>query len=254
MTLTVGTGLVAALYASVGHGGASGYLALMALAGCEHNLMSTTALLLNLLVAGTAWRMFTQAGHGSWRLIWPFVIGSVPMAIVGGWLQVPPAIYGGCLAIAFIAAAIRLGLQSGGAAPVTRLRALSRLPCARSPRLPAAMAIGAGIGLLSGIVGVGGGIFLSPLMLLCGWANPKRTAAASAGFIVLNSLAGLAGRFAAGRLAAPAGILPLAIAACAGGIIGAHIGARRLPHLALRRVLAGVLVIAAAKWLVLLHA
>ena len=235
MNLHLLIGAVAALYASVGHGGASGYLAVLALVGHSPKAMAPVALALNLVVAGTAWKTFGSAGHSRWSLVWPFALGSIPAAIVGGWMPVSTRVYGGLLALTLAAAAVRLF--------VTALQPEGRTT---PPRSWVAAAIGAVIGLVSGIVGVGGGIFLSPLMLLCRWAPPRQTAAASAAFIVLNSLAGLIGRFAAGRLnAGPA--MPLAAAALAGGLLGAHMGARLLPSPALRLVLAGVLMIASAK-------
>jgi len=227
--------LVAMLYASVGHGGASGYLAVLALAGYEPAQMATSALLLNLLVAGTAGLAFWRAGYGSWRLLWPFLATSVPCALLGGWLDVSSQVYHRLLAVVLCCAAARL--------------ALSILPTAQTsaeggPRVSAALPTGAGIGLLSGIVGVGGGIFLSPLMILCRWASAKQTAAAAACLIVANSAAGLAGRLAAGRVEA-SGLWPLVGAAFLGGWLGSRMGVERLSHPALCRILAGVLVVAA---------
>ena len=230
--------LVALVYASVGHGGASGYLAVMSLLAYAPARMSSGALMLNLLVAGTAWLAFWRAGHGSLRLLWPFLAGSVPAALLGGWLQVSSKTYGWLLALALLAAAIRLCL------PLTQeAGALQR------PGRLVSTAVGAGIGLISGIVGVGGGIFLSPLMILLRWADPKQTAAASAGFIVINSASGLIGRAAAGRLAiGPAA--PLLLAAFIGGLIGSQWGAGRCSGARLCRVLAAVLVVAAGKWMI----
>ena len=230
--------LVAALYTSVGHGGASGYLALMSLTGTPHQTMAGTALVLNLCAAGTAWAMFTSAGHGARWLLWPFVAGSVPAAIIGGWMPVKASVYEWCLAAALLAAAVRLVIIRSG----EQYRGAFAPPASWLSGI-----VGAGIGWLSGIVGVGGGIFLSPLMLLCRWADAKQTAAASAGFIVLNSLAGLGGRLAAGTLRVDASLPSLAVAVLLGGGIGSYTGAYRWPHTTLRRVLALVLVVAAAK-------
>ena len=230
--------LVALVYASVGHGGASGYLAVMSLLAYAPAQMASSALMLNLLVAGTAWLAFCRAGHGSFRLLWPFLAGSVPAAFFGGWIQVSSKTYGWLLALALLAAAVRLCL------PLTQgAGALQR------PGRLVSTAVGAGIGLISGIVGVGGGIFLSPLMILLRWADPKQTAAASAGFIVVNSASGLIGRAAAGRLAiGPAA--PLVLAAFVGGLIGSQWGARRCSGARLCRVLAAVLAVAAGKWMI----
>ncbi len=230
--------LVALVYASVGHGGASGYLAVMALVGGYSSaVMGTSALLLNLLVAGTAWLMFWRAGHGSWSLLWPFAVCSVPAALFGGWLSISAQMYRWLLAVCLLVAAIRLSLPV--VAQDERIAA---------PPLVMAMPVGAAIGVVSGIVGVGGGIFLSPLMVLWRWATVKRTAAISAAFIVVNSLAGLAGRLAAGRLVIGP-MMPLVVAAFAGGLIGARLGANHFSGLWLRRVLAAVLVVASVKLL-----
>ena len=235
LTLLVLIFLVALVYASVGHGGASGYLATMSLLAYAPAAMASSALLLNLLVAGTACLTFWRAGHGSWQWLWPFLIGSVPGALLGGWLPVSSPTYGWLLAVALLIAAVRLCLPS-----IPRAEALAR------PRRFIAVCIGVGIGLISGMVGVGGGIFLSPLMMLLRWADPKQTAAASAGFIVVNSAAGLAGRFMAGRfLTGPPAWL--VVAAFAGGAVGSRLGASHFSGLWLRRLLAAVLVVASGK-------
>ncbi len=226
---------VAALYASVGHGGASGYLAVMALAGVAAERAAPGALVLNLAVAGVGAVAFAHAGHLRASLLLPFALGSIPLALVGGAIRIPTRAYDLLLAAALVSAAARMALRTpevettSGPPPV----ALA-LPC------------GAAIGLLSGLVGVGGGIFLSPLLLLARWATAKETAAVSAAFIVLNSAAGLAGRGASGRLEL-AGILPLVVAALLGGTAGSLLGARKLRGTALRRVLAFVLLLASGK-------
>jgi len=232
--------LAALIYASVGHGGASGYLAAMALLAYAPAAMASSALLLNLLVAGIACLMFWRAGHGSFRLLWPFIVGSAPAALLGGWLPVSARTYAWLLAAVLLVAAVRLCW------PTPQYAALWT-----RPRLSVAVLVGAGIGLLSGMVGVGGGIFLSPLMMLLRWADAKQTAAVSAGFIVVNSITALMGRIVAGRLVIGS-LAPLVVAACAGGVMGARWGARHVSGAGLRRLLAVVLVIAAGK-LVLRH-
>lgn len=227
--------VVALVYASVGHGGASGYLATMSLLAYAPAAMASSALLLNLLVAGTACLMFWRAGHGSFQLLWPFIVGSVPGALIGGWLPVSARTYGWLLAAVLLVAAVRLCLPA-----IQHAASLMR------PRLSIAVLVGVGIGLISGIVGVGGGIFLSPLMMLLRWADAKQTAAASAGFIVVNSAAGLIGRFVAGRLVMGS-LVPLVVAAFAGGVVGSRLGATHFSGVWLRRLLAVVLVIAAGK-------
>ena len=235
LTLVILICLVALVYASVGHGGASGYLATMSLLAYTPTAMASSALLLNLLVASTACLTFWRAGHGSFQLLWPFIVGSVPGALIGGWLPVSARTYGWLLAAALLVAAGRLCLPS-----IRQVELLVR------PRLFSAVSVGVGIGLLSGVVGVGGGIFLSPLMMLLRWADPKQTAAASAGFIVANSAAGLTGRFMAGRLVMGS-LVPLVVAAFAGGVVGSRLGANHFSGVWLRRLLAVVLVVAAGK-------
>ncbi len=230
--------VVAFLYSSVGHGGASGYLAVLSFFAFRPPEMASTALILNLIVAGTASVSFMRRKHFSWDLAWPFIITSVPASFLGGMVRISQASYTMLLAIVLLIAAGRLVLNlrvsDSGEGPV-------RLP----PRW-LSMMLGAGIGLLSGVVGVGGGIFLSPLVMLLGWANAKQTAAISALFILVNSLAGLAGR-ALGSTLAVGSLLPFILAAFAGGFLGSHFGAAKYSNLALRRLLALVLVIASVK-------
>ena len=233
MVLWALVGLAAAVYASVGHGGASAYLAILSLYGVAPAEMSTGALVLNILVAGVALATYARAGHLSGRLTWPFIVTSVPGAYLGGLLHVSPRAYDLLLGVALLAAAVRLWWT-----PAER----PSMPLAWGIALP----VGAGIGLLSGIVGVGGGIFLSPLMILAGWAGAKQTAATSAAFIVVNSIAGLAGRASRGALVV-GHLAPLVAVAFLGGLIGARLGAFRLLPLHLRRVLAVLLLFVAIK-------
>lgn len=228
---------VAVLYASVGHGGASGYLALLSFLSVPHEQMATTALILNLLVSSIALYSFLKAGYLSRDLTLPFIVSSVPCAFVGGVIHISPRIYGLVLGLVLIVAAFRLAL----ALPKTH-----NISVYRMPKLVASLPIGAGIGFVSGLVGVGGGIFLSPIMLLCRWADAKHTAATSACFIVVNSIAGLGGRGISGGL--DVGVLwPLMGAAAVGGLIGSRLGANKFSGLMLRRILAFVLVCAAGK-------
>ncbi len=234
---------VAALYASVGHGGASGYLALLSLlpVGLAPDQMATTALTLNLVVAATALTLFMRAGHFSGRLTWPFVATSVPAAVLGGLMHVSVRLYALLLAAALLVAALRLACPS--------LRQDDGQT--RQPRPMIALSVGAAMGWLSGVVGIGGGIFLSPLLMLARWATPQQTSAACACFILLNSAAGLFGRWA--RQAVMYGTLwPLVAAAFAGGLVGSHLGARHCSGAALKRSLAVVLVIASLKLLMAL--
>ena len=230
--------IVAALYASVGHGGASGYLAVLSLFAFAPASMSSTALALNVLVSALSFYSFARAKHFRFPLSWPFVVASVPLAFVGGLIQVSDRSYFLLLALALLFAAYRMWWSASSPATAAM----------RVPAISISLATGGGIGLLSGIVGVGGGIFLSPLMILMRWADPKQTAALSAFFILVNSIAGIAGRIARGGFELTA-TMPLVIAAAAGGFVGSYIGAEKFSGLMLRRVLAAVLVIAAAKLL-----
>ena len=226
--------LVALLYGTVGHGGASGYLAVMALAGIAPAVMKPTALTLNLAVSLIATVLFVRAGHFAWRLFWPFAVTSIPFAFFGGHLVLPPPVFKIILAVALAFAALRLVL------PATKNAELRPLP------LGWVLALGALMGLVSGLIGVGGGIFLTPLILLLGWAQPKTAAAVSAPFIFVNSAAGLLGH------ASSLGQLPpywpwLALGVIAGGWIGAHWGSAKARVNQLRPALALVLVIACIK-------
>lgn len=231
--LLIQVALAAAVYASVGHGGASAYLAILSLHGVPSDQMATSALLLNILVAGVSLAAYAGAGYLSARLVLPFLVSSIPAAFVGGLLHVSPRVYGLLLALALAFAAVRLWWT-----PVERV--------SRPVAWGVALTAGAAIGLLSGIVGVGGGIFLSPLMILAGWAGAKSTSATAAAFIVANSLAGLAGRASRGGVVLGP-IWPLIPAAFVGGLAGAGLGAYKFLPLHLRRILAVLLVFVAVK-------
>ncbi len=260
--------VVAALYASVGHGGGSGYLALLALTGVvDPASMSTTALLLNVVVAGIGTWTFARGGHLRWSVTWPFIVASIPLAFVGGLVVVDPVVYGALLAISLGAAALRIAqtarahaadevdalpiavAASSSRGGVATMQAPTRR-AARPPRLRVAIPTGGAIGLVSGIVGVGGGIFLSPIMMLGRWGTARQVAATSAVFVLVNSIAGLIGRAASGSLAVD-GLAPLLLAATVGGVIGARLGAHHVDGVRLRYALAAVLAVAAVKSLLL---
>lgn len=229
----------ALLYASVGHGGGSGYLAAMALIGIEPMLMKPTALALNVLVGTIATIKFYRAGCFSWRLFWPFAATSVPFAFLGGSVALPSYIYQPVVGLVLLFAGYRL---VSGHAPETD-EGLRGHPGFW------ALAIGALIGLLSGLVGVGGAIFLSPLLLLGRWATPRVTSGVSAAFVLVNSISGLIGH--AAYVAAPPGFLPyVAAAAAIGGWIGSELGSRRLRPRLILRLLAVVLLVAGLKMIV----
>jgi uncharacterized membrane protein YfcA len=229
----------AVLYSSVGHAGASGYLAAMALVGVAPDVMKPTALALNILVATIATSRYYRAGYFSWAALWPFAIGSIPLSFIGGAIVLPGYLYKPAVGIVLFYAAYRLFRSTMGAAQEAPDKGIS------VPTLPA-VAWGGGIGLLSGLTGTGGGIFLSPLLLFTGWAGTRPTSGTSAAFILVNSIAGLAGSFASIRYLPDA--LPVwALAAAVGGLIGSELGSRKLQSNGIRRALAAVLVIAGLK-------
>ena len=234
--LAVAIFVMAALYSSVGHAGASGYLAAMALFAVAPAVMKPTALTLNILVALIATLRYYQAGYFSWRVFLPFALSSVPLAFVGGALTLPNPVYEKIVGLVLVFAAYRLWIS-------LRRKATAEV---KPVPVPLAVALGAGIGLLSGMTGVGGGIFLSPLVLLAGWAETRQMSGVAAAFILVNSIAGLAGHLASVQYL-PGAIYAWGVAAVAGGLVGSELGRRRLATLTLRRVLSVVLVIAAVK-------
>jgi len=225
----------ALLYSSVGHAGASAYLAAMALVGLPPDVMRPTALVLNLFVAGIVVVRFTRAGHLPWRELLPLVLGSIPAAFIGGGIELPGEIYRPLVAIVLLAGAWRLATAPAAGEDVPT----------GVPLLPGILA-GAAIGLLAGLTGTGGGIFLTPLLVLAGWAATRGAAGLSGAFILANSLAGLAG-LASGGVTLPSALPVWIVAVVAGGLIGSWLGAARYSVLGLRRALAVVLVIAAGK-------
>jgi len=229
--------LIAFLYSSVGHAGASGYIAVLTILGAAPAEVRPTALLLNILVAVVGTIQFVRAGHFSWRLFWPFAALAVPAAFLGGSLRVPADLLRILLGVILLASAARLVIRKG-----------AEVENVQPPATGVALASGAAIGFLSGMTGTGGGIFLTPLMLFCRWAKTKSVAAVSVVFILVNSIAGIAGYVSTGQ-PLPSGIGAFAIAALAGGAIGSTLGAGRLPVRAIQLFLALVLVIAGSKLL-----
>lgn len=231
--------IVALLYSCVGHGGASGYIAVMALFSLAPTVLKPTALILNILVSSVATLAFARQGHFSWRLFWPFAVTSVPASLLGGYLSLPPHLYRPAVGIILLFSAYRLFFRPGlGRGDIS------------APPLPVALAIGAVLGLVSGLTGVGGGIFLSPLLMLLGWGRAREVSAVAALFILVNSIAGLMGHLGSLQ-AVPSSILLMAATALAGGAIGSLAGSRHLPLVAIARTLSVVLTIAGAKLLLM---
>jgi uncharacterized membrane protein YfcA len=230
--------LAAALYSSVGHGGASAYIASMALFSVAPETMKPTALALNLLVAGFgAWRYWSR-GLSNWKLVLAFAATATPAAFVGGGIHLPAIYYKPLLGILLWLAAARL---------LWKPKALAERE-AHAPSLWITLPAGAVLGLLAGLTGTGGGIFLSPLIILMGWEEPRRTSGVVAAFIFLNSAAGLAGNVASvGHLPSQLPIFLIAVAA--GALLGTGLGVERLPRPWLLRTLGLVLSIAGAKLL-----
>ena len=225
---------VAILYSSVGHAGASGYIAVMSLASLAPEVIKPTALALNILVATIASWHFLRAGHFAWRTFWPFALLAVPLAFVGGHIALPAQAFKVLLGAVLLVAAARFVMRPRDE------------PTRGEPPVTPALASGAMIGLLSGLTGTGGGIFLTPLLLQMRWAQAKRAAAVSSLFILVNSVAGLAGNLASTRQW-PGYIVPLLVAAALGGFIGSYLGSRHFAPPIIKRLLAAVLLIAGLK-------
>ncbi len=234
LLLSTGIFVIAILYSTVGHAGASGYIAVMSLLSLAPEIIKPTALSLNILVASIGTWQFFRAGHFSWRLFWPFATLAVPFAFIGGYINLPTHIFKVLLGLILLFSAVRF-----------LITAHQNKPVKQPPRFQA-MSAGAGIGLLSGLTGTGGGIFLTPLLLLMGWAEAKTAAAVSALFILVNSAAGLTG-YVSNSNSLPTLIVPLFVVAALGGGIGSYLGSRRFDSAAIKRFLAVVLLIAGTK-------
>jgi uncharacterized membrane protein YfcA len=232
--LFLAIGVIAFLYSSVGHAGASGYIATMTLFGLAPVIIRPTALVLNILVAIIGTFQFWRAGHFSWKLFWPFALLSIPAAYFGGYLQPSASVLRILIGLVLLFSAVRLTFRR------------SDPPQIVTPSRPTAIGVGAGLGFLSGLTGTGGGIFLTPLLLFCRWAHIRQAAAVSALFILVNSTAGLGG-FVTARHSIPSLGFVLAAAAIIGGTIGSHLGSRRFPVRAISLLLATVLFIAGFK-------
>jgi uncharacterized protein len=227
--------IIAFLYASVGHGGASGYLALMSLFAFPITFMKPTALVLNIVVSGISFYFYHREKQFDWKLFYPFAITSIPCAYLGGQIKIETHVYKIILATVLIVAVLRLLGVFG-----------KERKDIQSIHLSFALVIGAVIGFLSGLIGIGGGIILSPVLLLFGWATMKQTAAVSALFILVNSIAGLLGFMSKGETIPISSLLVISIVAL-GGILGGYYGSKKFNTITLRNILALVLGIAIFK-------
>lgn len=231
--------VVAIVYSSVGHGGASGYLAVLSLFAVAPEVTKPTALILNLFVALIAFVQFYRAGNFDRKIFLAFAAGSIPLAFVGGMVHLPTTVYKIILGVALIAAAARLAVNLKSEREIT------------APPIWICLSIGAGLGFVSGLIGIGGGIFLTPILLLMNWTETKKAAGVSALFIWVNSVAGLLGNRLLGKDShlenLPPDVWFWIGAAIVGGLIGSTLGSFKFNSLTLRRVLAVGLTIAGLK-------
>ena len=242
LLLLVSLFIIAGLYASVGHGGASGYLAVLSLTVYAENdpgWLKQHAWSLNLLVAGIAFIAYKRSSFFDSKLAIPFIIGSMPAALIGGYLRVNDDIYDILLSVTLVVAAWKLYTAKSD----KYVNSFSN-----RPPVHIALIVGAVIGFLSGIIGVGGGIFLSPVILLFGWSDPKTTAGVAAVFIWLNSAAGLIGSSLSGQYVIEIGVLiPFALAVLIGGYLGSKFGSEKFSQNSVKNLLISVMLIAATR-------
>lgn len=230
---------VAMMYASVGHGGASGYLAVMALFSLQPEALKPTALLLNIVVAGAGTYLYCSAGQFSWRVFWPFVTTSIPMSFLGGTFSLSPELYRPLLGMVLLFAAWRLFAR--------RKHDDYQV---KAPNIQLSMLVGGVLGFASGLIGVGGGIFLSPLMILLRWARVREVSGIAALFILVNSVSGLLGHMSSLHHV-PEYAPVLAGVALLGGSLGALCGSRHLPVATILKAMSLMLVMAGGKMFLL---
>jgi uncharacterized protein len=227
---------VAILYSSVGHGGASGYLAVLSLFGIAVLDIKTSALILNIIVSGIAFFFYFKQEFFKWKLFYPFALLSIPMSFLGSMIKINPSLYKQILGICLVFAVLRI------------LGVFGKEKNEKTKNVPLVLAlvIGAVLGLVSGIIGIGGGIILTPIMLIFSWGKVKEVAAVSALFIFVNSISGLIGTFKQDFIFTQELISWISIAVL-GGIIGSFWGSKKALNVNLKRVLAGVLFFASIK-------
>ncbi len=241
--LSIFVAVIAFLYASVGFGGATGYLAVMSQFGIEPNLMATTSLLLNIVVSGIAFINYTRAGHTKKRLMTSFPLASIPASFLGGFFKLNEEVYFLLLYTVLTYVMVRMLFAPKDSGQSSKVM--------QSPPFWLTLTSGAGIGFLSGMVGIGGGIILSPLIILMRWGTAKQAASTAAGFIFLNSLSGLLGRYIGGNLMfgeLGAWLLPVGIF---GALAGSYFGAHRFSSLLTQRLLGVVLLVAVIRFWVM---
>ncbi len=229
--------IVALLYSSVGHGGASGYLALFAIFGIVSPYLAPIALTLNVIVASTSFSMYKREGYFSARLLLPFIVTSIPAAFIGGWIQITDELFALLLGLILLLTGIRMLFfpKIGQKTDVTdKTIWMLGIP------------IGLVLGGIAGMIGIGGGVFLSPIILMLGWADVKRTAAVASAFIVLNSVSGLTGHVIRGNVMLEP-LLLIGGFVVAGGLLGSYMGAKLVTQRQLQIALGIVLVIASLK-------
>lgn len=230
--------VIAFLYSSVGHGGASGYLAVMVLMGFVPSSIKSTALIINLFVSGIAFFSFYKARYFKFNLLWPFIVTSIPAAYAGAQISINTSVFkvilSGCLLIAIT----RMLYKPENSGEIKKV-----------PIVPA-LITGGIIGLFSGMIGIGGGIILSPLLIMLNWSTVKEAAAVSAPFIFLNSLSGLSGIIQQGFKIEPY-IIVLILASILGSIPGSYFGSKKFSLTGLKYILAGILFFAAAKLIII---
>jgi len=228
--ISISVFVAALLFAIAGHTGASAYLAIFGLLDMTPGEIKPTVLALNVVVGIVAVYKFSRAGHFSWRLIWPFILTSIPFSFLGGLITLPTPIYRILVGVVLVYASLRMLFD-------TPKKNSSQ---ADFPPIWLALSLGAGIGFTGGLIGIGGGILLSPILLLTNWAGPQLTAGTIAVFVLVNSISALFGHWSA-SMHLPSQLPLWGVVALVGGWIGAEIGSRRLSANFLRRMLGLIL-------------
>jgi uncharacterized protein len=232
--VTIGVFVIAFLYSSVGHAGASGYIAVLSLCGLAPEVIKPTVLVLNIVVACIGSWQFWRSGHLSWRLFGMFAVLSIPLSFLGGYLKLPTTVFKVILGVTLLLSALRFLVKPLADGDV------------QMPKLPVALSLGGAIGFFAGLTGTGGGIFLTPLMYLFRWAKAKQASAVSVLFILVNSIAGLLGNLSSTqKIPGFAGVLMVAVVL--GGSLGSYLGSRQFSPIVIQRLLSAVLVIAGLK-------